>query len=98
MQALIDLENKVNVIHLFFAKQLGFPIRPTDIGEQKINSITQDIHRIVVTAYLVVDKVNRIRFFQETFLMANVSPEVVFKMLFLTMSNVDADFSGWELQ
>ena len=46
----------------------------------------------------MIDKTNRIRFFEKTFLVANVSPEVVFKMHFLTLSNVIVNFLGWEFQ
>ena len=49
---------------------------------------------MVVAAFLMVDKVNRVKFFEETFLIANVSPEVVFEMPFLTLSGTDVDFSG----
>ena len=54
--------------------------------------------RIVVIAFSVTDKANRVRFFKETFLVANVSLEVVFEMLFLTLSGADVDFSGRELR
>ena len=53
---------------------------------------------MVVAAFLVVDKANRVRFFEETFLVANVSPEVVLGMPFLTLSGADVDFSGRELR
>ena len=46
----------------------------------------------------VVDKANRVRFFKETFLVANVSPKVVFGIPFLTLSGVNVDFSGRELR
>ena len=46
----------------------------------------------------MVDKANQVRFFKETFLMANVSPEIIFRMLFLTLSGADVDFSGRELR
>ena len=52
---------------------------------------------MVVTAFSVVDKANREKFFEETFLVANVSPKVVFGMLFLTLSGTNIDFLGWEL-
>ena len=42
----------------------------------------------------MVDKANQVRFFEETFLVANVSPEVVFGMPFLNLSGVNVDFSG----
>ena len=53
---------------------------------------------MVVAAFSVVDKANRVRFFEETFLVANVSPEVVFGMPFLTLSNADVDFSSRDLR
>ena len=53
---------------------------------------------MVAAAFSVEDKANQVRFFEETFLMANVSPEVVLGMLFLTLSGADVGFSIWELQ
>ena len=97
VQALIDSGSEVNAIHLSFAKQLGLPIRSTDVGAQKIDGTTLDIHGIVVAAFLMVDKANQVKFFEVTFLMANVSPEVVLGMAFLTLSGADDDFSGQEL-
>ena len=98
MQALIDSGSEVNAIHPSFVKQLGFPIRPTDVGAQKIDGTTLDTHGMVVAAFSVEDKANRVRFFEETFLVANVSPEVVLGMPFLTLSSADVDFSGRELR
>ena len=98
VQALIDSGSEVNAMHPSFAKQLGLPIRLTDIGGQKIDGTTLDSHGMVVAAILVVDKANQVRFFEETFMVANVSPEVVFGMLFLTLSGADIDFSGRELR
>ena len=57
-----------------------------------------DTFGIVVVAFSVTDKTNRVKFFEETFLVANVSPEVVLGMLFLTLSGANVDFLGWELR
>ena len=97
MQALIDSRSEVNTIYPSFAKQLGLPIRPTDVGAQKINGTTLDTHRMVVAVFSVVDKANQIRFFEKTFLVANVSPEIVLGIPFLTLSGADVDFSGQKL-
>ena len=64
---------------------------------QKIESTTLDTHEMVVAAFLVVDKVNQVRFFKETFLVANIWPKVVFEIPFLTLSGADVDSSGWVL-
>ena len=55
-------------------------------------------YRILVVAFFVTNKVNRVKLFKETFLVANISPKIVFKMLFLTLSNVNVDFLGQELR
>ena len=94
VQALIDSESKVNTIHPFFAKQLGLPIRPMDVRAQKIDGTILNTQEIVVAAFSVVDKANWVKFFEKSFLVANVSPKVVFGMLFLNLSSVDVDFSG----
>ena len=98
VQALINSGSEVNAIHPTFAKQLGLPIRPTDVGVQKIDGTTLDTYGIVVVAFSVEDKANQIRFFEKTFLVANVSPEVVLGMPFLTLSGADVGFSSWELR
>ena len=43
------------------------------------------------------DKLERIWFFQKTFLLADISTEVVLGMLFLTLSNADVQFVEKEL-
>ena len=97
MSALFNLGNEVNAIHPALAQKLGLPIRLTDVGVQKIDGIILETFGIIVIAFSVTDKANRIRFFEETFLVANVSPEVVFEMPFLILSGVDVNFSGREL-
>ena len=57
-----------------------------------------DIFGMVVIAFSVMDKANRVRFFEEPFLVANISPEIVLGMPFLTLSGTDVDFLGRELR
>ena len=97
VQALIDSKIEVNAIHPTFAKGLGLPIRLIEVGAQKIDGTTLDTYGIVVAAFLVTDKANQVRFFEETFLVANVSLKVVFGMLFLTLNSADVDFSDQKL-
>ena len=98
MLALFDSGSEVNAVHPAFTKELGLPIRPTDVGVQKIDGTTPKTYKMVVAAFSVEDKANRVRFFEETFLVANVSPEVVLEMLFLTLNGADIDFFGRELR
>ena len=95
---MVDLESEVNAIHPTFTKQLGLSIRPTDVGVYKIDGTTLDTYRMVVAAFAVEDKANQVRFFEKTFLVANVSPKVVFGMPFLILSGTNVDFLGQELR
>ena len=52
---------------------------------------------MIIAAFSVMEKANRVRFFEETFLVANVSPKVVLGMLFLILIGVDIDFLSREL-
>ena len=98
VQALINSESKVNAIHPTFVKELGLSIRPTDVRAQKIDNTTLDTYGMVVAAFSVTDKANQVRFFKKTFLVANVSPEVVFGMHFFTLSNANIDFLDRDLR
>ena len=43
------------------------------------------------------DKDSRERFFEESFLLADLKPDIVLGMLFLTISNTDIDFQAQDL-
>ena len=86
MLELLDSRSKVNAIYPTFAKELDLFIKLTDVGVQKIDGTTLDIYEIVVVAFLMTEKANQVKFFEKTFFVANVSPKVVFVMLFLTLS------------
>ena len=47
---------------------------------------------MVISTFFISDKDSRERFFEKSFLLANVKPEIVLGMPFLTMSNADVDF------
>ncbi len=53
---------------------------------------------MVVSTFSVTNKDGRERFFEESFLLADVSPDIVLGMPFLIMSNVDIDFQARNLQ
>ena len=43
-------------------------------------------------AFLFIDQVNQVRFFKKTFLVANMSLEIVFEILFHTLSSANVNF------
>lgn len=49
-------------------------------------------HEMIVAVLLLIDKINQIRIFEEIFLVANMSPKLVFRMSFLILSSVNVDF------
>ncbi len=97
-EALLDSRSEVNIISQAFAQQLGLKIRKTNVGAQKIDVTTLETYGIVVFTFSVSDKDGRERFFKESFLLADVSPDIVLGMPFLTMSHVDVNFQARNLQ
>ena len=93
VRALIDLGSKVNAMHTTYATKLGLHIRKIDIGAQKIDKSHLDTFEIVITDCLVKDKLGRVRFFQKTFLLANIGLKMVLGIFILTFSSVDIRFA-----
>ena len=58
VSTLLDSGSEVNAIHPTFAREIGLPIRTTDVGAQKIDSNMSDTFGIVVVAFSVTDKAN----------------------------------------
>ena len=87
--ALIDSGSKINSMTPVYAKKLGLRTRKTDVGAQKINSSLLKTYGMIIAAFQMKNKLGRARFFQETFLLADISMKVVLKMLFLTFSNTN---------
>ena len=85
-------------MHPAFAKKLGFIVQTTNVGAQKIDDTTLENYGIVVAAFLVTNQANKIRFFEEIFLVINLSPDMVFEIPFFTFSSIDVDFSKREFQ
>lgn len=94
---LLDVSNTINIIHPIFANELGLSIRLTNIKAQKSDVILQDIYRIIVATFWVTDKINQVKIFEKTFLVANIGLEMVLGMLFLTLSSVNINFLDWKL-
>ncbi len=97
-KALLDSESEVNVMSQVFAQQLGLKIRKTNVGAQKIDGTTLETYGMVFSTFSVLDKDDRERFLKESFLLADVKPDIVLEISFLTMSNADIDFQTQDLQ
>ena len=97
VRALIDLGSEVNAMHPAYATKLGLHARKIDVGAQKIDGSHLDTFGMVIADCSVKDKLGRVRFFQETFLLANIGLKVVLGMPFLTLSKEDIRFAEREL-
>ena len=72
-----------------YASKLGLRVRHTDVRTQKIDGSTLQTFGMVLANFQVEDKLRKTRLFQETFLLADISMEVVLGMPFLTLSNAN---------
>ena len=92
VRALVDSSSKVNAMTPAYAAKLGLKVQKTDIGAQKIDGSTLKTFGMILADFQVEDKLGRARFFQENFLLADISAEIVLGMSFLTLSNADVWF------
>ncbi len=81
-----------------FVYELDLKIRKTNVKAQKIDSTTLETYGMVVSTIFVSDKDSRERIFGESFLLADVKPDIMLGMSFLTMNNADVDFQAKDLQ
>ena len=98
LSALLNSGSEVNAMHPAFAERLGLVVRTTNVGAQKIDGTTLETYGMMVAVFSVTDQADRVRFFEEIFLVANVSPDVVLGMPFLTLSGADVNFPKRELR
>ena len=56
-----------------------------------------ETYGIIVSTFSMSDKDNKEKVFEKSFLLADLKPDIVLEMLFLTMSNVNIDFKAWDL-
>ena len=77
--------------------KLGLKVRSTDVRAQKIDGSTLETFGMVLASFQVEDTLGRAQFFQETFLLADLSIEVVLGMPFLTLSNANIQFAQKKL-
>ena len=77
---------------LAYAVELGLTIKKISVTAPKINGSLLETYDIALTRYSIQDNLKKIRFFEETFLLANTSIKVVLEMPFLFFNNADIKF------
>lgn len=79
---------------LSFVKQLDFCIPKTNVDTQKINSNKLEISGMIIAFLLMDDKDGKSYFFKKTFVLADISIYIAFKIFLLTLSNVRINFNN----
>ena len=79
-----------------FAAKIGLTPRSTNVGAQKIDGSPLETYGMVSAEFSLQDSLGRVRFFEETFLLADTNMEVVLGMPFLSLSNADFQFGARE--
>ncbi len=92
-KALINSDGEVNAMTSAFTVKLGLRSRPTNIEAQKIDGSPLETYGMASARFSIQDSLERVWFFEETFLLADTSMKVVLGMLFLSLSNPDIEFA-----
>lgn len=93
----MDSGKKINTMIVVYVLKLGFKAHYINVGAQKLDNSTLETFSMVLINFQIKDKLKRARFFQETFLLANIRAEVVLSMLFLIFNNINIKFSEKKL-
>ncbi len=97
VQALIDSGSEVNAMTPTYATKLGLTAWKTSVGAQKIDGLPLETHGMISARFSLQDSIGRVRFFEETFLLADTNMEVTLGMAFLAFINADFQFDVEEL-
>ncbi len=80
-----------------FAAKLGLSTRPIGVGYHKIDGSLLATYGMDVAAFSLQESLRKVRFFNETFMLADIGMKVVLGMLFLAFSNADIRFGAKRL-
>lgn len=94
---MIDSSGEINDMTPVCTLKLGQKIRLTNIKAQIIDGYIFETFEMVLASFQVKDKLKRVWFFQKSFLLADISVEVILGIFFLIFSNIDIQFVEKEL-
>ncbi len=97
VQALIDSGSKFNTMTPTYTAKLGLTTGKTSVGAQKIDGLPLETHDMASARFSLQDSLEKVSFFEETFLLADTSIEIVLGMLFLAFSNANFQFGTEKL-
>lgn len=93
IKVLINFGNEVNIINPAYIKKLDFHIWKIDINTQKIDGSSLTIYKIVISRFQILDELDRAYFSQKTFILANITINIILEIFFLILSNINIVFA-----
>ena len=79
-----------------FVAKIGITRRSINVSAQKNDGSPLKTYGMVSAEFSLQDSLRRVRFFEETFLLADTNMKVVLGMPFLSLNNVDFQFGARE--
>ncbi len=76
-----------------YATELGLTTQKTNVRAQKMDGSPLETYGMASARFSIQDSLGKIWFFEETFLLADTSMEVVLGMPFLSLSNANVEFT-----
>lgn len=98
--ALPDSGSKINTMTLFYIVELVFIPQTINFGTQAIDDSTLKIYKIVIVSFLLQAKLSEIWYFKETFLLADIRMEIIFRILLFSLSNINFNlqkYKNWKI-
>lgn len=86
---MVDFKSEIKLMTLVYIEKLNFIIRKTNVNTQKIDCSTLITYGIAITGFLLQNKLEKVEFFKNIFLLVNTNIKIIFGMLFLTFSNIN---------
>ena len=82
---------------LAYTKRIGFWTWKTDVRAQKLDEWLLETFKMIIAGFQIIDKLGRVWFFQEIFLLTNTNIEKILGMPFLILNNTNVQFNKREL-
>lgn len=76
-----------------YTTKLGLTTQKISVGALRIDGLLLETYDMGLARFLLQDSLKKVRFFKKTFLLADTNMEVILRMIFLSMSNVDVEFA-----
>lgn len=92
VRAFIDLGNKINAMNPIFTKKLSLQVWKSEVKAQKIDSLTLKTLGILIVFFSMNNKAGKLWFFEENFLLTDISMDIALSIAFLILSNTKINF------